>query len=72
MMDEGYLGWLLTDALADLRGAGRPLPRVIETCDPRHGGREGEKRVIRVRPGEWTVAVFLRDQEEGGPSDPGK
>ncbi|MBR6028326.1 MAG: hypothetical protein IKP40_04490 [Clostridia bacterium] len=60
-MDFQYLGWPLSEALADLALRGEEPPRVVETRDLRQAERAGEKRVIRVKPGEWTVAIFEPD-----------
>ncbi len=49
----------LEDALRLCRAHGMAEPEVIATHAPRGQRSEGTLRVIRVRPGQWTVSAFM-------------
>ena len=59
MSAEELLGLPLAEALERWRAAGQPDLELVWTADPRGGRQEGTPRLVRVRPGEWTVARFL-------------
>lgn len=56
---EGVLGLPLEEALTIMRGMGYE-PIVKKTSAPK-GQREGQLRVVRARPEEITVSVFLTE-----------
>lgn len=51
------LGMPLDTALALVGEAAKEI-RIVRTDAPRSERKDGTLRVIRVRPGEWTVSAF--------------
>lgn len=59
------LGLTLEAALARLAAAGEADYRLVYTRAPRGGEPTGAARVVRVRPGELTLARFEDDVDAG-------